>query len=265
MEFTMPTIELPWNRKRTTIAGIEMPNVDKSVDRLKATLPKVDPAKVAEASVATVAAVVEDARRAIGAGAEQAAERAGQIGQEAGKISKTIATTGEQNLRSLGTDLRGLGRDVKTLRITRQKDQRPSMMPGIAILAGIGGGMAAMFFFDPEEGRRRRALLRDQLHKWVRQLRGAFGGRAADLRNRAGGLAHEVGSAGAGGVPGEGSIEPISVLGTAPDASSDLAMTDEAAGRGGNSDADTAIYSTSAIESPFEGEGYPETSSREVH
>ena len=264
MGFTMPTIDLPWKRKPTTIAGIEMPNVDKSVDRLKATLPKVDPAKVAEASVATVAAVVEDARRAIGAGAEQAAERAGQIGQEAGKISKTIATSAEQNLRSLRTDVRGLGRDVKTLRITRATKSRPSMVPGLAILAGIGGGMAAMFFFDPEEGRRRRALLRDQLHKWVRQLRGAFGGRAADLRNRAGGLTRRGGSVGTGAA-GEAAMEPAAVLGTAPDASVDLAMTDEAAGRGGNSDADTAIYSTSSIESPFDGEGFPETSSREVH
>jgi hypothetical protein len=260
----MPTIDLPWNRKRTTIAGIEMPNVDKSVDRLKATLPKVDAGKVAEASVATVAAVVEDAKRAIGAGAEQAAERAGQIGQEAGKISKTIATTGEQNLRSLSTDLRELGRDVKTLRITRATKSRPSMVPGLAILAGIGGGMAAMFFFDPEEGRRRRALLRDQLNKWLRQLRGAFGGRAADLRNRAGGLGHGRTSVGPG-LAGEGSMEPAPVVGTGPDASADLAATDEAAGRGGNSDADTAIYSTSAIDSPFDGEGFPETSSREVH
>lgn len=255
MALTLPHIELPWNRKRTTIAGIELPRVDtkaveKTVERIKASLPKVDASKV-ESSVAGVTAAVDDARRALGSGAEQAAERASHIGQDAGA-----------SLRSLGSDIGDLTRDVRSLRITRQKQQRPDIMPGVALLAGIGGGLAAMFFFDPEQGRRRRALLRDQLVKWTRVARESVGGRAEDLRNRAKGLAHETGLAGAAG--SEGASEATWGTAGTDNPGDELAVTDAAAAR--SPDADTSVYSTSPIETPYDGEGYPEaTGSREVH
>ncbi len=60
------------------------------------------------------------------------------------------------------------------------------------ILVGIALGAGSAFFLDPQQGRRRRALLRD---KWARTSREArqFGDAAArDLRGRAQGLSTQV-------------------------------------------------------------------------
>lgn len=57
------------------------------------------------------------------------------------------------------------------------------------ILAGIALGAASAFMFDPQQGRRRRALLRDKMARGVREGR-EFGDAAAkDLRSRAQGVA----------------------------------------------------------------------------
>jgi uncharacterized membrane protein len=52
-----------------------------------------------------------------------------------------------------------------------------------------------MYILDPDRGRRRRALLRDQLVSAANRAPAAAGVVARDLRNRASGLAAEVGSA----------------------------------------------------------------------
>jgi len=56
----------------------------------------------------------------------------------------------------------------------------------------------ATYFFDPDSGRRRRALLRDKF-AWLRDeagdVREAAEGRAEDLRNRTTGVLHETRSA----------------------------------------------------------------------
>jgi hypothetical protein len=88
-----------------------------------------------------------------------------------------------------------LGRELRMLRVTREpasQPRGPDVMPGIALLAGVGGGLALMYFWDPEQGRRRRALFRDQLNKWTRIGQKTASGKAADLRNRTVGLAHEA-------------------------------------------------------------------------
>ncbi|HSH21069.1 MAG TPA: hypothetical protein VK992_00450 [Candidatus Caenarcaniphilales bacterium] len=246
---TLPKIELPWRRKTTKVGGIELPRID-----LPRGLPKVDGARLAEAS-ATITTVVDDARRAIAAGAEQAAERAGQLSQEAGKLGRELTASGESNLRSLGTDLREVGRDVRSLRITRQKKQRPNVMPGIGLLAGLGAGLAAMFFFDPEQGRRRRALLRDQLFKWSRMTSDTISGRAQDLRNRGVGVVHQTRSAISGrrgkaatDDAGIGSLE--SVVTTTPEAAPQLEATDAAAGR----TAAGGVYSTGEYDASLTGD-----------
>ncbi|CAN5242178.1 hypothetical protein BH24CHL7_BH24CHL7_02000 [soil metagenome] len=225
MGITLPDIQFPWNRKTTKIAGIEVPRFElpninaASLERAKANMPKVDAAKLAEASAATIGAV-----------AGQAAERAGQLGQEAGKVSRDVAASGEANLRSLGAELKDLSRDVRSLRITREK-KGPDMMPGIALLGGLGGGLAAMYFFDAEQGPRRRALLRDQLNKWTRVASETLSGRAEDLRNRTAGLAHETRSAIAGATGAGDAVadDMADSVVTSRDASAALADTDAAA------------------------------------
>ncbi|OGA74427.1 MAG: hypothetical protein A3G81_14405 [Betaproteobacteria bacterium RIFCSPLOWO2_12_FULL_65_14] len=49
-----------------------------------------------------------------------------------------------------------------------------------------------MYLLDPEQGRRRRALLRDQLVHAKRVLSERAGSKARDLSNRAQGLAAEA-------------------------------------------------------------------------
>lgn len=268
----MPRIEFPWNRKKTTrVAGIELPHIElpkldpKSIERARTQLSR-DTGRLAETSAATIGAVAGQAAEKAG----QAAERAGQLGQEAGKLGRELATGGEANLRALGADLKELSREVGSLRVTRQK-QRPDTMPGIALLAGLGAGLAAMFFFDPEQGRRRRALLRDQLVKWSRVTSETISGRAEDLRNRSIGLAHEARKAVEGGAE-RASEAAESVVDTTPEAAPQLAATDTAAGISseasagagtGGEGASAGVYSTSEYDPSLTGEGGTEPSTTE--
>lgn len=200
-----------------------------------------------------LADTMDDVRRKVSEGAEQAAEQvaqvaeqigaqAGKLGQEygrdAGKIGREVSveaaklgrdwrSAGQVNLRALGKDIRALGKDVRQLRVTREQPG-PNVMPGIALLAGLGGGLAVMYFFDPEQGRRRRVLLRDQVNKWTRVGRERLSGRAEDLRNRTIGLTHEARSALGGGSDSIGD-EPWEGIGdSTPDPSEELERTDQA-------------------------------------
>ena len=62
------------------------------------------------------------------------------------------------------------------------------------ILAGAGIGAGLMYIFDPRSGRRRRALLSDQITSAAHDLSDAAQAKARDLRNRAQGAVAEVGS-----------------------------------------------------------------------
>jgi hypothetical protein len=59
-------------------------------------------------------------------------------------------------------------------------------------IAALGIGVLAMYFFDPVSGKRRRALVRDQLTHARREIGDYAEGTAKDLRNRARGVAHEA-------------------------------------------------------------------------
>jgi uncharacterized membrane protein len=56
--------------------------------------------------------------------------------------------------------------------------------------AGIGAGM--MYLFDPEAGKRRRALLRDKMIRGMHVAKGAVEVTSRDMKNRAGGLVSEM-------------------------------------------------------------------------
>jgi gas vesicle protein len=64
----------------------------------------------------------------------------------------------------------------------------------IALAAAIGAGVGAlaMFIFDPDSGRRRRAYARDKVTHYGNQATEAVESTARDLRNRARGLAAEA-------------------------------------------------------------------------
>ena len=68
------------------------------------------------------------------------------------------------------------------------------MNKGTSLVFGIAIGAGLMYLFDPDRGRRRRALLRDQVvhgaHE-VEDLGGGVASRARHLRNRARGAVHE--------------------------------------------------------------------------
>jgi len=69
-------------------------------------------------------------------------------------------------------------------------DSTISFLCGLA--TGLAVGAAAMFIFDPEQGRRRRALARDQIVRYGNEASDYAAGTAKDLRNRAYGVAAET-------------------------------------------------------------------------
>ncbi len=64
----------------------------------------------------------------------------------------------------------------------------------IALAAAIGAGVGAlaMFIFDPDNGRRRRAIARDKVVHYGNEAVDAVEGAARDLRNRAQGVVAEA-------------------------------------------------------------------------
>ena len=59
---------------------------------------------------------------------------------------------------------------------------------GVAVIGGLGVGAGLMYFLDPHRGRRRRALLRDQLVAGVHTLGDAIDTTSRDLSHRAQGV-----------------------------------------------------------------------------
>lgn len=57
--------------------------------------------------------------------------------------------------------------------------------------AGLFAGALAMFIFDPDQGRRRRALARDKMVRYGNDIGDYVSGTARDLSNRAYGVAKE--------------------------------------------------------------------------
>ena len=62
----------------------------------------------------------------------------------------------------------------------------------LTFIKGIGVGAALMYFFDPERGTRRRALVRDQAIHTTAQLGKTVDAASRDLTNRTGGLMAEL-------------------------------------------------------------------------
>ena len=71
---------------------------------------------------------------------------------------------------------------------------RPVELAGVALAAaaGFAVGAVAMFVFDPDSGRRRRALARDKVMHYQREAVEAVESAMRDLRKRAVGTAAEA-------------------------------------------------------------------------
>ena len=69
-------------------------------------------------------------------------------------------------------------------------DSTISFLCGLA--TGLAVGAAMMFIFDPEQGRRRRAIARDKIVRYGNEASEFAAGTAKDLRNRAYGVAAET-------------------------------------------------------------------------
>jgi hypothetical protein len=201
MDFRFPSIDLPWARK-TPLQQIQS-DVQKKADKLA--LPKIrgedisavidDTAKAVGEGVGVVASQVADTAGQLARDASKVSAKAGKRGRERGReLSRDLAAAGEEGIKTLASDLRALGNEIKSYRITREKPSS-NMLPGVALLGGLGSGMAAMYFFDPDQGRRRRALFRDQMVKWSRIAQRNINGQLKDLQNRTMGMSHELRSA----------------------------------------------------------------------
>jgi hypothetical protein len=184
-------VDLPWARQKTAL--VDIPDVQ---------LPQVD-----------LAAKVEDTRRAVSDGADQISTAAQDLGREAANLGREamkigrdaakasrqaarkgqlLAATSGDTLSKLRSDAASTVDDLRSIRIVRDRQRGPDLKPGVAILAGASAGVAAMFFLDPEQGRRRRVQFIDQLRKWIRLALERFEGTTRDLRNRSVGLAAEA-------------------------------------------------------------------------
>src|SRR5688572_2471758 len=65
-------------------------------------------------------------------------------------------------------------------------------MDGLRLLGAMGAGAALMYFLDPITGRRRRALVRDQVVHAAQKTGDAVDATSRDLKNRARGVVAEL-------------------------------------------------------------------------
>jgi len=68
-------------------------------------------------------------------------------------------------------------------------------------IAGLALGAAGMYLLDPVQGRRRRAMIRDQAVRRAREVKHGADVALRDVRNRAGGARHRWAAAGARHIP----------------------------------------------------------------
>jgi hypothetical protein len=127
-----------------------------------------------------------------------------------------------EGIEAVAESFRSVGRGFSEWR-NPPKRQPPYAEAGVALLAGVGGGMAVMYFLDPVQGRRRRTLLVAKLQRWSRDGARALQGTSRTLSDRAQSLTRAGSSAGAG-------AEVQADVMSGPDASVELVETDLVAG-----------------------------------
>jgi len=102
----------------------------------------------------------------------------------------------DQTRRTLGQQARGLLSQARTpLRdergrgmMWRERTEQMGGTKGLLLLGCAGFGAGLMYLFDPNGGRRRRALIRDKAGAYWRKTSALIGQTARDARNRTRGL-----------------------------------------------------------------------------
>ncbi|HVM30901.1 MAG TPA: hypothetical protein VM305_09080 [Candidatus Limnocylindrales bacterium] len=151
-----------------------------------------------------IESAVGSARKSIDHAVKSLTEGSEQVAHSAERAAAHAAI----RARHLGEDVDHAIKDVRSLRITRDRGRDP--WPGVALVLGAIAGVVGMFLFDPRDGKRRRTVLMDKLGKWSRVAGREARGKAVDLRNRSQGMIHEARSAigkGAGGTDDAGQHE----------------------------------------------------------
>jgi hypothetical protein len=188
-------LTIPWkDTKQTNGWSAQIDDVKQQLGEQLDQLSKVAADATSQAASATsdAGATAADTARDLGS---QAAKATQDVGAQAATFARSVPATGSALLAQVMKGAQQLGGELRKVRITREPEaskRRADARAGVALLAGVGGGLALMFFFDPDEGRRRRALLRDQLTKWTRISRRTAEGTAKDVRNRTVGVMHEA-------------------------------------------------------------------------
>jgi hypothetical protein len=146
--------------------------------------------QVSREVAAQAAQATHEVEAKAGAAASAATSAATSAASTANEVPGAASTFGQRALMSA----RQLGKDLRSVRITTEppRSTRPSVLPGIALLGGLGAGLALMYFTDPVEGRHRRALLRSQFTRLTRIGRDKAAATASDVRNRSMELAAEA-------------------------------------------------------------------------
>jgi len=100
---------------------------------------------------------------------QRTARTTGRLGDFVSELLKAVIAAGTALALS---GRQTIARDLRKVRPANAPAQtRRDFRPGISFLAGFGAGLAAMYFFDPDEGRRRRNMIRDRLTALARRTR----------------------------------------------------------------------------------------------
>jgi hypothetical protein len=108
-----------------------------------------------------------------------------RIADIAATLGPTIAAVGRQKMRHATEQAQSLGQELRQVRITTEP-KRNDALPGIAVIGGLGIGLAigiaATYLFDPERGALRRKNLSERLARLTSDTRAVAAAKASTLR-----------------------------------------------------------------------------------
>ncbi len=185
------------------------------------------------ATAITAKRSIGEVRRLLSHETDRVAPVAEQLIRETGKLQTRVlrdacpqittaairlTTRGRKTARDLGHDVKSLAGEMRRVRLTTEpRRSGPNLLPGLALVGGIGAGIGLMYLLDPKSGARRRAALRDRIMQLMRIGRQRATGTASEFRNRTVGVMDQarqaVRGAGTGIEASESMHEPIMVNG----------------------------------------------------
>ncbi|MDL2335204.1 MAG: YtxH domain-containing protein [Chloroflexota bacterium] len=148
--------------------------------------------------------VARDAQKQTGAAISRIAE-------VAAAVAPTIAVMSRQKFRQVGEQAQSIGHELRQVRVTKEpRRSGQGARPGIALIGGLGIGVALMYLLDPERGKQRREALMAKLAQWTRDGRQAAATKVSELSDRTAGVISDVReSVNTGSVVDEGAATPV--------------------------------------------------------